>query len=84
MSSTVTVVVNAPYTLFDDEGQALICGDGTYAVDDTLRIQNYIDLGQLIVLPDEVAPQVAAEAVDTTDAPVKKARTSVQKENSDG
>ena len=85
MGTTVSVIVQSPYSLSDDEGHPLFVGGGVYKVKATDRIQNYIDLGQLSVVSEADKPAEATPEEETAEAPVKKTRVSAQKqENLDG
>ena len=59
--STITVIVQAPYPLYADNGQELPQDGNSYVVENTDRIQQYIQLGQLSVIPDAPAPAPAAQ-----------------------
>ena len=85
MGTTVSVIVQPPYLLSDDKGSPLVPGNGTYKVQLTDTIQKYIDLGMLTIVPAIDEPVEVESVEETPEAPVKKTRTSAQKqENLDG
>lgn len=85
MGTTVSVIVQPPYMLSDDEGRTLVCGGGVYKVKATDRIQQYIDLGQISIVPDTDEPAKDESVEETVETPAKKTRMSAQKqENLDG
>jgi hypothetical protein len=88
MSSTISVLVQTNYELFDDLGQ-LLAPDGTiYQVQDTPRIEEYINTGQLVTIAQDPTPAPASAEVQTEESkntPKPKARVNVQEqENSNG
>ena len=85
MSTTVSIIVQPPYPLSDDEGRPLLSGCGVYKVRVTDLIQKYIDLGFITIVPEAEQPTEVVEVVGADDQPAKKTRTSAQKqENLDG
>ena len=85
MGTTVLVIVATPYLLSDDEGHPLVPNGEIFEVNTSERIQAYIDLGQLILVPTPDVPVSDSLDVLTEEVPAKKTRMSAQKqENSDG
>ena len=85
MSTTVSVIVQPPYMLSDDEGHPLVAGCGVYKIKATDLIQTYINLGLVTIVPESEEPEEAADGTEVVETPVKKTRISAQnQENSDG
>ena len=86
MSATISVIVQTPYALSDDEGHTLAGGIGVVQVKDTDYIEQLIQQGDLIKTEDVAPAPADANPVEVKSQTTKsKSRISdSEQENSDG